>query len=58
MAHNIQRAGRAGTPDEVTTIAAFLLSPESAWIKGIDLPVDGSMVLGALVAPTAGGQTS
>jgi NAD(P)-dependent dehydrogenase (short-subunit alcohol dehydrogenase family) len=43
MARNVVRAGRAGTSDEIAAIAAFLLSPESSWIKGIDIPIDGGM---------------
>ena len=40
---NIDRAGRAGSPEEIAQIAAFLLSPESWWIKGADIHVDGGM---------------
>ena len=40
---NIARAGRAGTPEEIVGAAAFLLGPDSAWIKGVDLYVDGGM---------------
>lgn len=40
---NISRAGRAGSPKEIAEIAAFLLSPESHWIKGADIHVDGGM---------------
>lgn len=43
MTRNVARAGRAGTPAEIAQVAAFLLSEESAWIKGIDLAVDGGM---------------
>lgn len=43
MARNVARAGRAGTPQEVADIAAFLLSPQSAWLKGIDIAIDGGM---------------
>jgi len=43
MAKNVERAGRAGLPAEVARLAAFLLSPESHWIKGSDLPIDGGM---------------
>ena len=43
MAKNVARAGRPGTPAEAAEIAAFLLSPESFWIKGQDLVVDGGM---------------
>lgn len=43
MSKNVARAGRPGTADEVARIAAFLLSPESGWIKGTDISVDGGM---------------
>lgn len=37
----IARAGRAGKPEEVAELVAFLASRESAWIKGVDINVDG-----------------
>ncbi|MEL7100572.1 MAG: SDR family oxidoreductase [Pseudomonadota bacterium] len=40
---NLARAGRAGAPEEIAAVAAFLLSPRSSWIKGADIPVDGGM---------------
>ena len=43
MARNIERAGRAGQPEEVAEVAAFLLSPASHWIKGTDIAIDGGM---------------
>ncbi len=43
MQRNVTRAGRAGTPLEVAQIAQFLLSDQCAWLKGIDIPVDGGM---------------
>lgn len=43
VADNINRAGRAGEPQEIAEIAAFLLSPESHWIKGADINADGGM---------------
>jgi len=43
MARNVKRAGRPGAPDEVAALAQWLLSSESAWIKGTDIPVDGGM---------------
>lgn len=43
MAVNVRRAGRAGTPIEVAEVAVFLLSPESGWIKGQDIVIDGGM---------------
>ncbi|MEM1273342.1 MAG: coniferyl-alcohol dehydrogenase [Pseudomonadota bacterium] len=43
VAGNIERAGRAGTAEEIAQLAAFLLSPQSSWIKGIDIAIDGGM---------------
>ena len=43
MTRNVERAGRAGSPEEIAHLAAFLLSPESSWIKGSDVPIDGGM---------------
>lgn len=43
VARSLHRARRAGTPLEVAEVAAFLLSPESHWIKGADIPVDGGL---------------
>ncbi|MFC6674265.1 coniferyl-alcohol dehydrogenase [Marinobacterium aestuariivivens] len=43
MARNVERAGRPGTPEEVAEVAAFLLSPASGWMKGVDIPLDGGM---------------
>jgi 3-oxoacyl-[acyl-carrier protein] reductase len=33
--------GRLGTPEEIASVAAFLASPQSAWINAADIPVDG-----------------
>lgn len=35
--------GRAGTPDEVATVAALLLGPDGAWITGSDVLIDGGV---------------
>lgn len=43
MARNVARAGRPGEPGEIASVAAFLLSPDSSWLKGADIPVDGGM---------------
>ena len=43
MARNIERARRPGRPDEVARLAAFMLSPDSNWLKGTDVPIDGGM---------------
>lgn len=47
VAKNIARVGRAGTAEEVAEVIVFLASPESRWLKGIDVVVDGGM--GALL---------
>lgn len=36
-------AGRAGTPDEVATVGALLLGPDSAFITGSDILMDGGV---------------
>jgi NAD(P)-dependent dehydrogenase (short-subunit alcohol dehydrogenase family) len=43
VAANIARAGRAGTPEEVAEVITFLASPQSNWIKGQDIVIDGGM---------------
>jgi NAD(P)-dependent dehydrogenase (short-subunit alcohol dehydrogenase family) len=36
-------AGRAGTPDEVGTVAALLMGPDGAFISGSDFLIDGGV---------------
>jgi NAD(P)-dependent dehydrogenase (short-subunit alcohol dehydrogenase family) len=43
MARNVERAGRPGTPEEIADVAAFVLSPDSHWLKGTDIAIDGGM---------------
>ena len=43
VARNIARAGRAGTPGEVADVIAFLAGPDSRWLKGVDIAIDGGM---------------
>ena len=43
MAKNLERAGRPGTPGEIADVILFLISPDSSWIKGQDIVVDGGM---------------
>ncbi|MDD9908601.1 MAG: SDR family oxidoreductase [Ahrensia sp.] len=43
MTKNVERAGRAASPKEIAHLAAFLLSPESNWVKGTDITIDGGM---------------
>ena len=33
--------GRVGTPTEVATTVAFLISPEAGFLNGVTLPIDG-----------------
>jgi NAD(P)-dependent dehydrogenase (short-subunit alcohol dehydrogenase family) len=37
-------AGRLGTPDDIAAAVAFLLGPDSTFITGTDLLVDGGVV--------------
>ncbi len=39
-------AGRAGTPEEIAALAAYLASDESAWVTGAALPIDGGQSAG------------
>jgi NAD(P)-dependent dehydrogenase (short-subunit alcohol dehydrogenase family) len=34
---------RAGTPEEVAQVIAFLCSPASGWVRGVNLEVDGGL---------------
>lgn len=43
MVKNVARAGRPGLPEEVADAIIFLASPESGWIKGQDVTIDGGM---------------
>ncbi|MEX3008283.1 SDR family oxidoreductase [Hoeflea sp. TYP-13] len=47
----VKRAGRAGQPDEIADVICFLASPESRWIKGQDIVIDGG--ISAMVASDA-----
>ncbi|MEH6579673.1 MAG: coniferyl-alcohol dehydrogenase [Amphritea sp.] len=40
---NINRVGRAGSPEEIAEVVLFLASAQSNWLKGIDICVDGGM---------------
>lgn len=51
MARNVARAGRPGRPEEIAAIAAFLLGPDSSWLRGTEISADGGM--GAFAASDA-----
>jgi 3alpha(or 20beta)-hydroxysteroid dehydrogenase len=40
--------GRGADPEEVADLVMFLLGPESTYITGTDIPVDGGMVSGGI----------
>lgn len=40
---NIERVGRPGSPEEIADIILFLASPQSSWLKGQDITIDGGM---------------
>ena len=46
-------AGRLADPDDIAPVIAFLLSPDAAWVNGVDLRVDGGLVGGRLAIPAA-----
>jgi len=43
MVKNVARVGRPGQAQEVAEVIAFLAAPESGWIKGQDIVIDGGM---------------
>jgi NAD(P)-dependent dehydrogenase (short-subunit alcohol dehydrogenase family) len=46
-------AGRAGTPDEIATVAALLLGPDGAFITGSDILMDGGTTASFFFGPLA-----
>ncbi|MGI9367075.1 MAG: coniferyl-alcohol dehydrogenase [Rhizobiaceae bacterium] len=42
-AQAIARAGRPGTSQEIAEVIVFLANPQSGWIKGQDITIDGGM---------------
>ena len=49
----IALSGRAGTPDEVAEAVAFLASPASVWVRGVNLEVDGGLAAQLEIAALA-----
>ena len=50
VSKNLEQVGRAGKPEEVASLIAFLLSDQAEWINGIDIVIDGGMGAFALAA--------
>jgi NAD(P)-dependent dehydrogenase (short-subunit alcohol dehydrogenase family) len=46
-------AGRAGTPDEIATVAALLMGPDGAFITGSDFLTDGGVTASYFYGPLA-----
>jgi NAD(P)-dependent dehydrogenase (short-subunit alcohol dehydrogenase family) len=44
-------AGRLADPDDIAPVIAFLLSPDAAWVNGVDLRIDGGLVGARLALP-------
>jgi meso-butanediol dehydrogenase / (S,S)-butanediol dehydrogenase / diacetyl reductase len=40
--------GRVGEPDDIAAAVAFLASTDAAWITGVELPVDGGLLVSNL----------
>lgn len=47
MARNVTRVGRPGLPEEIAQVVCFLTAPESKWIKGQHIVIDGGMTANA-----------
>lgn len=44
--------GRVGRPEEIASVAAFLLSDESSFVNGANIPVDGGAAARCYPSPT------
>lgn len=46
-------AGRAGTPDEIATLAALLMGPDGTFVTGSDILIDGGATASWFYGPTS-----
>ncbi|MEL6877172.1 MAG: SDR family oxidoreductase [Pseudomonadota bacterium] len=58
IAKAAELAGRHGTPSEIATAAAFLLSPEASWVNGVILDCDGGFNAARRVAARSQTETN
>jgi NAD(P)-dependent dehydrogenase (short-subunit alcohol dehydrogenase family) len=47
----VAEAGRVGSPADIGSVIAFLLSPAAGWVNAVDLRVDGGLVGARLALP-------
>jgi 3alpha(or 20beta)-hydroxysteroid dehydrogenase len=45
---DVNPLGRPGQPEEVAQLMVFLMSPESSYINGVDIPIDGGIHTGGV----------
>lgn len=50
---DLSPAGRAGTPDEIGTLGAFLMSRDAAFVTGSDFLIDGGVTASYFYGPLA-----
>ena len=55
VTQNLAKVGRAGSPDEIADATVFMASPQSSWINGVDLVIDGGMGAAMLTSQLAAG---
>jgi len=49
--------GRAGEPSDIAALVSYLASPESGWVTGVVIPIDGGESVGLVSADDVGWST-
>ena len=49
--------GRSGEPSDIAALVSYLASPESAWVTGVVIPIDGGESVGLVGADDSGWST-